>query len=192
MREQGCKPCPLAARLSPTGGLQAAPTIERKLARVSPDCLMIAVLRVVRIFRRVVGRGLDPAAGAFRQARRSRRIVRFTIGCRGGLQAARGTFPQPGMLRAKEKPHGGVKTPPYGMREQGCKPSPFVARPIPRPRLPKKSPSCGSASSGQQYTECPKGWGKICRKNRKKVLTKGSPGGIIVKLSGAGARGGKP
>ena len=85
MRKQGCKPCPLAARLSPTGGLQAAPTIERKLSRVSPDCLMIAVLWVVRIFRRFVGRGLDPAAGTFRQARRSRRTARFTIGCRGGL-----------------------------------------------------------------------------------------------------------
>ena len=72
MREQGCKPCPFVARLSPTGGLQAAPTIERKLARVSPDCLMIAVLRVIRIFRRFVGRGLDPAAGTFRQGRRSR------------------------------------------------------------------------------------------------------------------------
>ena len=124
--------------------------------------------------------------------RRSRRTARFTIGRRGGLQAARGTFLQPGTLRAKEKPHGGVKTPPYGMREQGCKPSPFVARPIPRPRLPKKSPSCGRAGQDARYTECPKGRGKICRKNRKKVLTKGSPGGIIVKLSGAGARGGKP
>ena len=34
-------------------------------------------------------------------------------------------------------------------------------------------------------------WKKCCKK-WKKVLTKGSPGGIIVKLSGAGAQGGKP
>src|SRR5699024_7411917 len=85
MRKQACKPCPFVARLNPTGGLQAAPTIERKLSRVSPDYLMIAVLWVIRNCRGIVGRGLDPAAGAFRQARRSRRIVRFTIGCRGGL-----------------------------------------------------------------------------------------------------------
>ena len=146
---------------------------------------MIVVLWGVRIFRRFVGRGLDPAAGTFRQARRSRRTARFTIGRRGGLQAARGTFLQPGTLRAKEKPHGGVKTPPYGVRVRGGDQGPYSM-------CPKKSPSCGLAGGGQQYTECPKGRGKICRKNRKKVLTKGSPGGIIVKLSGAGAQDATP
>ena len=168
--ETGVQTLSARGKAKPTGGLQAAPTIGRKLSRVSPDCLMIAVLWVVRIFRRFVGRGLDPAAGTFRQGRCSRRIVRFTIGCRGGLQAARGAFPQPGTLRAMKTPCG--RSPP--------------------PACPQKSPSCGSERGGQQYTECPKGRGKICRKNRKKVLTKGSPGGIIVKLSGAGARGGKP
>ena len=67
---------------------------------------------VSRIFRRFVGRGLDPAAGTFRQARCSRRIVRFTIGCRGGLQAARGTFPPPGTLWAMKTPCGRSPPPP--------------------------------------------------------------------------------
>ena len=172
MREQGCKPCPFVARLSPTGGLQAAPTIGRKLARVSPDCLMIAVLRVVRIFRGFVGRGLDPAAGTPRQARRSRRTARFTIGCRGGLQAARGAFPQPGTLRA-------MKTP--------CGRSP----PPPAPKIPLLW------FGGQRTTiyRVPKRAGKNLSKKSKKGVDKGKPGWYYsqaVRRGSAGRQAGKP
>ena len=62
----------------------------------------------------------------------------------------------------------------------------------PPPPAPKNSPLVVRRAADNNIQSAQKGGEKFVEKIEKKVLTKGSPGGIIVKLSGAGARGGKP
>ena len=69
-------------------------------------------------FRQFVGRGLDPAAGTSRQARRSPHTARFSYRCRGGVYAAREHCGCPERSGPRKFAQRGT-TPPYGVTGNG-------------------------------------------------------------------------
>ena len=68
--------------------------------------------------RKVVGRGLDPAAGTLRQTPRPPHTARFSCRRRGGVYAARGCGGCPERCGPRKFARRGT-TPPYGTREHG-------------------------------------------------------------------------
>ena len=68
--------------------------------------------------RKVVGRGLDPAAGTLRQAPRFQQDARFSCRRRGGVYAARERCGGPEHCGPRKFARRGT-TPPYGKREHG-------------------------------------------------------------------------
>ena len=98
-----------------------------------------------------------------------------------------------GGFAGKARPRGGVETPPYGMRKQGCKPCPFVARPI--PRLSPKIPLLWSGGAGCTIYRVPKRAGKNLSKKSKKGVDKGESGWYYsqaVRRGSAGRQAVKP
>ncbi len=72
----------------------------------------------VRNLRKVVGRGLDPAAGTSRQARRFQQTARFSYRCRGGVYAARERCGCPERTGPRKFARRGT-TPPYRVTGNG-------------------------------------------------------------------------
>ena len=164
-----------------------------ELLWISPDCLMIVVLRVIRIFRRFVGRGLDPAAGTFRQARLFRRIVRFTIGCRGGPAGRPGNVPAARNVAGKGKTSRRGQDP--ALRNEGTGMQTQSVRGKAHPRLPPKIPLLWSGGAGCTIYRVPKRAGRNLSKKSKKGVDKGEPGWYYsqaVRRGSAGRQAGKP